>query len=251
MSKIHVNSNGEPGVCKANNGRCPFGSEADHFETPEQAEKAYESAQIAMGNSIGGPKTAIEGAVARPENLEDARKLANIIANEGKYAVVTRYSEISIAHEAPLAKSYSSFDDEYSDGNIDERDEYTDYDSDGFRSGYDEPEEDSGNEFEDWKDEVRDSSWSELEEYSSSSEVLEEEFYVRSFDSKEDIKKFSESTLTKESSNHWGKENVWNRVNAGSPEMWGKDHQTTVDFDEEDLTVSSLHQELYEPRDKK
>lgn len=43
MAKYHVNSNGEPGVCKAQTS-CPFGSlEDDHYSSKEEAQEAYEA----------------------------------------------------------------------------------------------------------------------------------------------------------------------------------------------------------------
>lgn len=37
--KFHINSKGEPGVCSASNGGCPFG---EHYSTVEEAQKAYD-----------------------------------------------------------------------------------------------------------------------------------------------------------------------------------------------------------------
>jgi len=44
MAKFHINDRGEAGVCKANNGGCPFGSEAEHFSSAEEARQAFEEA---------------------------------------------------------------------------------------------------------------------------------------------------------------------------------------------------------------
>lgn len=44
MAKYHVNpQTGVPGVCSANNGRCPYGSAADHHDSPQAAVKAFEA----------------------------------------------------------------------------------------------------------------------------------------------------------------------------------------------------------------
>ena len=43
--KYHVNSNGEAGLCSATKGKCPFGSEADHFTAPDAARSAFEKTQ--------------------------------------------------------------------------------------------------------------------------------------------------------------------------------------------------------------
>jgi hypothetical protein len=44
MTKFHINSKGDPGKCSAKNGGCPFGSESDHYNTPEQARQEFERA---------------------------------------------------------------------------------------------------------------------------------------------------------------------------------------------------------------
>jgi hypothetical protein len=42
MSKYHLNYRGEPGLCSATVKPCPFGGPDDHFETENDARKAYE-----------------------------------------------------------------------------------------------------------------------------------------------------------------------------------------------------------------
>lgn len=103
MSKVHINSNGEPGICKAVSGACPFGAADTHFSSTEEAAQAYESAQKAMGNGIHQRVVKNDGTYEDDANFatfkskEEALKVANIIANEGQFAgVVTTtitYSE--------------------------------------------------------------------------------------------------------------------------------------------------------------
>ena len=38
MAKYHIKKDGMPGVCRAQNGNCPYGSEAEHFPTKEEAQ---------------------------------------------------------------------------------------------------------------------------------------------------------------------------------------------------------------------
>lgn len=40
--KFHINTRGEPGKCHAEHGRCPFGSEEEHYATKGGASAAYE-----------------------------------------------------------------------------------------------------------------------------------------------------------------------------------------------------------------
>jgi hypothetical protein len=42
MAKFHVNNSGEPGKCAAEHGRCPFGGDAQHYESSEVARQAFE-----------------------------------------------------------------------------------------------------------------------------------------------------------------------------------------------------------------
>ena len=48
MAKYHINSKGEPGLCRAEAGGCPFGGEAVHYPTKENAQKAYELSNAAQ-----------------------------------------------------------------------------------------------------------------------------------------------------------------------------------------------------------
>ena len=38
MAKYHIKKDGTPGVCRAQNGNCPFGGESEHFPTKEEAQ---------------------------------------------------------------------------------------------------------------------------------------------------------------------------------------------------------------------
>ena len=38
MSKYHINKKGVPAICKAKNGKCPLGNEAQHFNSQEEAQ---------------------------------------------------------------------------------------------------------------------------------------------------------------------------------------------------------------------
>ena len=56
--KWHVNGNGEPGVCKATKGGCPFrntdgGTGLGHFDTKQEAEAAYAGYAAAMAKMNG------------------------------------------------------------------------------------------------------------------------------------------------------------------------------------------------------
>lgn len=42
---FHINAHGDPGPCRAIQGKCPFGSTSQHFATQEEARIAFESMQ--------------------------------------------------------------------------------------------------------------------------------------------------------------------------------------------------------------
>lgn len=95
MSKIHINSNGEPGTCKATTKPCPFGDESTHFSSAEDASEAYSQAQEVMGNSsYGFHATGIGKKSVNFASKEEAAKVANLIANEGMVAAIsTTYTD--------------------------------------------------------------------------------------------------------------------------------------------------------------
>lgn len=47
MPKFHINNNGEAGACRATNGVCPFGGDAQHYSSFENARAAFELSMAA------------------------------------------------------------------------------------------------------------------------------------------------------------------------------------------------------------
>jgi hypothetical protein len=47
VTSYHINSKGNPGVCKATQGGCPFGEASDHFATAAEARNAFENSSSA------------------------------------------------------------------------------------------------------------------------------------------------------------------------------------------------------------
>lgn len=125
---IHINSNGEPGVCKAQKGGCPFGAPDTHFESTAEASRAYEWAQSAMGNGINSRSIKEDGTYEDDSNYEiyeskeEALKVANIIANEGKFAgIVTIHNSYS---ERPDSDNFDT-DEEYEEAESDWYDNFS------------------------------------------------------------------------------------------------------------------------------
>jgi len=57
MSKFHINpKTGEPGLCRAHGGNCPFGSADQHFNSAEDARSAYEQQASGEFSSMGAIK---------------------------------------------------------------------------------------------------------------------------------------------------------------------------------------------------
>lgn len=111
MSKIHINSNGEPGVCKATTKPCPFGDDSTHFSSTEQAAEAYSQAQEIMGNASFGVSTKKIGeSVVNFAEKDEALRVANLIANEGKFAAVST-TFIDYVEGTPEESDYASYDE--------------------------------------------------------------------------------------------------------------------------------------------
>lgn len=148
MAKVHINSNGEPGVCKATTGVCPFGAADTHFESTAEAAVAYETAQNAMGNGINPRVTDTDGNYeddanyARFDSKEEALKIANIISNEGKFAgivtVTTTWSERPDEDDYEDNDDYEEAKEEYLDAFYDHNVEAVSTDIEYFVRGFDE-----------------------------------------------------------------------------------------------------------------
>ena len=55
MAKFHINEAGNPGICSAQEGGCPFGGELEHYSTAEDARHAYEKV-MSLGGEWNGAK---------------------------------------------------------------------------------------------------------------------------------------------------------------------------------------------------
>lgn len=47
-ARYHINSQGDPGLCRARKGRCPFGEDEAHYGSPKEARKAFEEAMTSQ-----------------------------------------------------------------------------------------------------------------------------------------------------------------------------------------------------------
>lgn len=52
MPKFHVGPKGNPGRCIANEGNCPYGEDAPHYDNMDAARKGYENSQTTQHISL-------------------------------------------------------------------------------------------------------------------------------------------------------------------------------------------------------
>ena len=85
MTKYHINGEGNPGLCKAQNGKCPFGGEANHYSSQENARKAFELSMASKANPLRKKQTSAE-AIASAEGRRKLKEFARIftLVNLGK-----------------------------------------------------------------------------------------------------------------------------------------------------------------------
>jgi hypothetical protein len=73
MAKFHIREDGNPGVCSASEGGCPFGANVPHYATKDEARRAYEQLvkdEAVMISHVDGtlshlPKVAVNTASAK------------------------------------------------------------------------------------------------------------------------------------------------------------------------------------------
>lgn len=71
----HINKKGEPGLCRAEEGGCPFGADAPHFQTKEEAYEALEIANELMVTLSKKSKSRADLEGKNLKKLEDLKDL--------------------------------------------------------------------------------------------------------------------------------------------------------------------------------
>lgn len=80
---IHINNAGEPGLCSAVNGRCPFGGMDVHFTTVEAARSAYETKQAgSFSAKLPLPSSKVSVSAGERVALAGANSLGNLELDE-------------------------------------------------------------------------------------------------------------------------------------------------------------------------
>lgn len=54
MAKYHINGKGVPAICRATQGRCPYGGEGEHYDTHEEAQKAADKKNAGENGVLAG-----------------------------------------------------------------------------------------------------------------------------------------------------------------------------------------------------
>ena len=130
MSKFHINKKGVPAPCRAKNGNCPLGGDAQHFPTKEAAEEFVANEMSKKHGLLGGVLNRAEvlpfggdgfadfpldeDFVQSDEIVENAENWAN--SEEAKKFLETGVLEGVYYSEADLIKSYEHYIGPYSHG---------------------------------------------------------------------------------------------------------------------------------------
>lgn len=111
MAKHHVNPNtGNPGICKSAKGKCPFGSEDEHFSSPEAAQKAAEKLMSEQYSTVDKAYRKKDNAAVEGMNREMKKRIISEAA-EGKNNL----------HPSVVAKVFSKDSDELIRKNVSEK----------------------------------------------------------------------------------------------------------------------------------
>jgi len=71
VPRYHVNPQGEPGICRAENDGCPYAVEQNHFPTKAEARKHYEELQSRSTISLAANKGSVVAYHGSPSKFEE------------------------------------------------------------------------------------------------------------------------------------------------------------------------------------
>lgn len=113
MAQWHLNSDGDPGVCKATQGKCPFGK---HFDDVDSARKGFEEAATferkeRSENDKELAMEALEDLIYMNEAIDDGMK-AEIGGEARPHLDVFRYPEHANGNSKEIAAFVNYFTDE-------------------------------------------------------------------------------------------------------------------------------------------
>lgn len=79
MAKYHINGEGNPGLCSAAVGNCPFGGEANHYSSQANARKAFELSMASKElTKTTRKRLSSKDAIAAAEQRRSLREFATI-----------------------------------------------------------------------------------------------------------------------------------------------------------------------------
>lgn len=122
MSKFHLNDKGEAGQCKATQGGCPFGGEAQHYSSTEKARTAYEASMAAeqIPTTVKKTVTVRDGNPFRPETpkLPVSREDFDPAAHDGFEYDEVFFDEQDVREEAYLGSTAGESHDPVSEDDL-------------------------------------------------------------------------------------------------------------------------------------
>lgn len=105
MTKYHINDEGIPGVCTASIRDCKFGGEAQHYESPEIAQKAYELSMASKTVQKPIRKTVEMATRTRKTESDDSKKIERYIHPQGKVAEVQPNGRVVVFKNGKVVSS--------------------------------------------------------------------------------------------------------------------------------------------------
>lgn len=99
MAKFHVNEEGNPGQCSAQDGNCPFGADAPHFSTAEDARTHFEAVQSLTASLTGAKKKSVRDFVTPPARAVEIADFS--FTDEDLYQLYRNGNELNGSVEEP------------------------------------------------------------------------------------------------------------------------------------------------------
>lgn len=109
MAKYHLKENGEPGVCRAQPGKCPKAKDSEHYATKGEAQTAYEKnmekallTRFSKVSSASYANAQFKEKVARRRRVEDAI----LKADPRKIAIEADYRDLERTWDGTTKHGY-------------------------------------------------------------------------------------------------------------------------------------------------
>lgn len=95
MAKFHIGRGGKPAQCNARKGKCPFGSEEEHYKTREEAQKSIEKKLTGINAVLESAKKQKEKEnLIEKEEYNDEKHRQDIVEKMAQYTLQLKNDEI-------------------------------------------------------------------------------------------------------------------------------------------------------------